>query len=135
MSREPRNKRPLAAGLLQAICTVVHPVWAGPDETGELHNKPREMTTLGFESHPPLFVQQANTLDPIDMAREAWKTAAHVPAPGAGYGTTALETVMFGLAPRGRLSAAVHEPSGEKGPYVSDIDETTSASAAGKNAE
>jgi hypothetical protein len=59
--------------LLLAVCAVAHVARAEPDESTKLRSKPREITTVGLESHAPVFVKQAKTLDPIDIARDAWK--------------------------------------------------------------
>ena len=35
--------------------------------------KPRQVVSESFTNLPPLFVTQAKTLDPLDLARESWK--------------------------------------------------------------
>ena len=74
MSRESRAMRsPASLLLMLLVFAVVHPVRAEPDEAMSLRNKPREVTTVGFESHPPVFAKKASTLNPIDIVRDAWK--------------------------------------------------------------
>lgn len=55
--------------------------------------QPRRVTTTGFASYAPLFVREAKTLDPAQIARRAWK--GYLSKMGVEWGKTADSRPMF----------------------------------------
>jgi hypothetical protein len=68
-------KLPLAKKLAIIIAgTMAH--IAGPGNANAAAAQPaapRQIIPVGYASYPPLFLNEAKTLDPMDLARESWK--------------------------------------------------------------
>jgi hypothetical protein len=63
----------IGIGLGRSLARALPAYSDGEPSSEAQRSRPREVITQDFATYPPLFARQTQTLDPTDMARQAWK--------------------------------------------------------------